>query len=139
MTNVKVEHDVNQDYLITIKGNTKAPNGSIIYAQHQIYYKMSDTKHMEETMMKVLLKNIKGKHHHISFTALASNLFDLESMKVGQKTYLKIFCAKQKISTYDEIYGYENKIENSAKKDELNQRIENYNKSSAWHRFFHKV
>lgn len=105
VTKVKIENagesNDSDDCDITVEGTTDAPDGSIVYAQHPVHGEMSVNKAYGGEYGD---DDNKVKHHHISFEILASNVFDLENMKVGQKAYLKIFCAKQKFSEYEKIY-----------------------------------
>jgi hypothetical protein len=90
VTSEKVEHDEeSDDCYITIKGETDAPDGSIVYAQNDDGGGNLAYGNNEDAT------DTKVKNHHFEFLCLASDLFDLDSIKVGQKANLKIFCTNQ--------------------------------------------
>uniref|UniRef100_UPI003F5740EF hypothetical protein n=1 Tax=Lactobacillus acidophilus TaxID=1579 RepID=UPI003F5740EF len=90
VTSEKVERDEDSnDCYIFIKGDTDAPDGSIVYAQRgNGEGNMAYGNDEDATDNKV-------KSHHIKFLLLASNLFDLDSIRVGQSADLKIYCTNQ--------------------------------------------
>lgn len=120
VTNVKISKDGDSgDSFITIKGTTNAPNGSILYCQRQ-------EKGMLDSNSAYGNDDYKIKKHRFSILLLASNLFDLDKIKVGQKEYVKIFCTNQKIDESDKVEFKDSEfisknIRNKLKKSNINE------------------
>lgn len=118
VTSEKVEQDNDSDdCFITVKGDTGAPDKSIVYAQigngesNLAYGNAEDAT------------DTKVKNHHIEFVLSASELFDLDSMKVGQKVYLKIYCTNQ---NFDDSFEDSELISKKVRRKVANSDIEPY-------------
>lgn len=95
ITSEKVERDADSnDSFITLRGDTDAPNGSIVYVQQ----KGNADTNLGYGGNGASPSDTKVKNHHIKILLTVSQLFDLvssDAIKVGQITYLKIFCTNQ--------------------------------------------
>lgn len=118
VSNIKVEEDGDDDFFITIKGNTDAPDGSILYAQHPVKDQIDDNKAYGGKYDNGPTKIKNGK---FSFSVLLSELVDTSSIKAGQKIYLKIFCTNQKFSDYDDMESNDSEFINKKVRKRLNQ------------------
>lgn len=100
VTSVKVKQDgQSDDFFITVKGKTNAPNGSIVYAFH------GDGTNLAYGMNTVDGDgDYKMRDHKVKFFFLASHIFDeIDYIEAGQKAKFTVFCTNQKFSEWEKF------------------------------------
>lgn len=102
ITSVKSKHvGQSDDFGITVEGKTDAPDGSIVYAQHDDGSNLAYGTGTDDGD-----GDYKVKKHKVKFLFLASHIFnDIDSIEVGQKSKFRVFCTNQKFSEWEQFNG----------------------------------
>lgn len=124
VTSVKVKQDRQyNDFFITVKGKTNAPNGSIVYAFHGHGANLAyGTNTIDGD------GDYKVKDHKVNFVFLVSDIVDdIDAIEAGQKAKFMVFCTNQKFSEWEKVNGKDSQfISKKVRKKVNKEKIKPY-------------